>query len=70
MQTEQASYRKRVREAMKWWRAQNPQFTDAKVRDHGWYGRSVFATQHYEMCCIASISEVLTAHAKATKDPQ
>lgn len=56
------NYRTEVRAAMKQWRSENPQYTDAKVRDHGWYGRGVFATVHYETRFIVPLSEVLAAY--------
>jgi hypothetical protein len=57
-----SEYRKEVRAAMKAWRAANPQYTDAKVVRHAWYGAAVFATQHYEFQFIVSLSDVLKAY--------
>lgn len=54
-----------LRAAMKWWRAANPQYTDAKVRVDGWAGRAVFATHHYETKLIATVSDVLRDYRAA-----
>lgn len=54
-----------LRQAMKWWRAQHPEYTDAKVRAHGWFGRAVFATHHYEVQVVASVNDVMDGYRAA-----
>lgn len=60
-----AEFRKELRAAMKWWRGQNPQYTDATVRRSRWHGLAVFATVRYETCCVATVSDVMNAYRAA-----
>jgi hypothetical protein len=59
--------RKELRAAMKWWRAAHPEYVGARLQDHGWYGRSVFALVAGERCHVASITDVLKAYRAREK---
>jgi hypothetical protein len=43
---------------MRWWRKRYPQFTDAKVVQHGWYGHCVMATVNHERQFVARVSDI------------
>ena len=47
-----------LRAAMKKWRADNPQYPDAKIVSHGWHGHVVMANVNHEKHVVANVEDI------------
>ena len=56
------AYRKQVRDAMKWWRSVNPQFSKAKIVQTGIGGRCISARNSDERVIVANFDDVLDSY--------
>ena len=45
--------------AMRLWRAAHPQYIDAKVVSHGWFGHVVMASVNHERVVVAQVADVI-----------